>query len=348
MATIADVAKHAGVSCMTVSRVINNKGYISEETRLIVQKAIAELDYHPNLVARSLASGFSNTIGLLCTNIKNPIYARYIDGLCQDIRNSSRDFILYMADDSSSIFTGISTLASKQVDGLIVLPVEVSDITSSEEEYSRMLAQIYERIRVIGKPAVFIGPYRNSGFSCVYEDYESGAEMATEYLLSLGHSEIGFISGNGVGGYPWEDRKNGYLRTMENHRLPVRGEWMLEVTSNLTGASVELERLLFALPALPTAFYCASDILAVAVIHVLTKHGIRVPEDISVLGHDDGPYARSCYPAISTIAISPRDTAAEAARILLGSINGAGTPPETRPMAPKLRTRESTAARADA
>ncbi len=210
MATISDVAALAGVSCMTVSRVINQKGYISEETRDAVLRAVATLDYRPNLIARTLASGSSGTLGLLLTHIKNPIYARYTDALSQAIQASGREMILYMANDEASVQNGVETLLSKQVDGIFVLPIELSDVNNAEEGYKNVLSMLYSQAYAAQKPFVFIGPFADGDNNCIYEDYTAGAYIATKHLIELGHKDIAFMTGTSIGGFQWADLDAGY------------------------------------------------------------------------------------------------------------------------------------------
>lgn len=342
MSTIADVAKLAGVSTMTVSRVINRKGYISDETRQAVEEAISLLNYRPNLVARTLASGSSGTLGLLCTHIKNPIYARYIDYLCQKIKSNNRDLILYMAKDTASLQKGIHTLEAKQVDAIAVLPIELTDINASDVAYQNMLDSLYQQACASQRPFVFLGPFAQSGYPCVYEDYTMGAHMATTYLIELGHKKIAYLTGNSVGGYPWIERETGYMKALEENGLAPHGKITskpdLEDAKEAVSAYIQQ-----AGGDLPTAIYCASDILAVGAVHALHEANIMIPDEISVIGHDDGPFARSCYPPLTTLAISPKDSAEAAADMLLSLLDGGGIPEDMkiRPMTPCLKIRKS-------
>lgn len=342
MSTISDVAKLAGVSAMTVSRVINRKGYISDETRQAVEEAISLLNYRPNLVARTLASGSSGTLGLLCTHIKNPIYARYIDYLCQKIKNNNRDLILYMAKDTPSLQKGVNTLEAKQVDGIAVLPIELTDTNASDVAYHSMLDSLYQQARASQKPFVFLGPFVESGYPCVYEDYTTGAHIATKYLMELGHKKIAYLAGNSVGGYPWIEREQGYLNALSENGLEPHGK--ITAKPDLEDArEAVLDYIQRNKDNLPTAIYCASDILAVGAVHALHEMNIRIPDEISVVGHDDGPFARSCYPPLTTLAISPKDTAEAAADMLLSLLDGNAIQEKEkiRPMTPHLRIRKS-------
>ena len=337
MATISDVARLASVSAMTVSRVLNQSGNVSPQKREAVMQAVAILNYQPNLVARSLATNRSGTIGLLMTEMGNPIYPSYMEGVSESLHKSGLDLILYNASSFHTTLTGINTLLSKQVDGLILLPLEIPADEKTKASFAHTFTSSIRRTK---KPLIMIGNSYLEGFPYVAEDYSAGAELAVDHLWQMGHREIGYMQCVKTD-YPWNERTAGFIRAMRRLGAPIRPEWCpaLPETFDPIIASVGdwVRSMRERRTPLPTAVYCANDLIALSALYAFQQSGLSVPEDISLIGHDGIPYAAYSNPRISTVALVPRETGRAAAQLLVEAMQGKGRKkPATKLMPPRL------------
>jgi LacI family transcriptional regulator len=286
--TIIDVAAEAGVSFGTVSRVINNDVHVKKETRARVQKAMEQLGFVANRQARSLAGGKSNSIGVLVPDLGTGYIGEIIRGIDAELNLADLDLILYTTHRTASKEANyVANLATGMVDGLLlVLP---------------------------RSPADFIGTLTHRNFPFVLIDHQGteqdcpavgamnwqGGYNATEYLIKLGHQRIGFITG-------WMDlgcaldRLDGYRSALRTYHIPEAPELIYEGSffqpDGYAGASALLE-----LPNPPTAIFASNDVMAMGVMDAVRNKGLRIPDDISVVGFDDIPQASSIRPALTTI-----------------------------------------------
>lgn len=315
MANIKDVAEKAGVSVMTVSRVLNGKGYVSEEKRQRVLECVEALQYRPNVLARSLVLNRTSTVGVVLSHIANPVYSQYVDSLSETFRRHGIDVILSTVDSVQSWQNGIHTLLGKQVDGLVILPTEFEPSDPNIwEAASRLLA-------TSDKPIVEIGDMRVlPSASRVLHDYYAGARLATQKLVEQGHRQIGhfrFDFGDASGGF-WFDRARAFEEVMAEHDLPVREEWIVRCGADDIGlAKKAMLSMLDRVGELPTAMVCSNDNFAIGAMQALNERGLRVPEDLSLIGHDGGPYCKCTAPCLTTVSIQPREAGKKAAQQLL-------------------------------
>jgi len=286
--TIIDVAAEANVSYGTVSRVINNNVHVKQETRDRVQKTMRRLGYVANRQARSLAGGRTNSIGVLVPDLGTGYIGEIIRGIDAELGLKDLDLILYTTHRTASKEANyVANLAKGMVDGLLlVLP---------------------------RSPADFIGTLTQRNFPFVLIDHQGigqdcpavgaanwqGGFTATEYLIKLGHRRIGFITG-------WMDlgcaldRLDGYRSALRTNHIPEGPELIYEGTffqpDGYTGASNLLD-----LPNPPTAIFASNDVMAMGVMDAVRNKGLRVPDDVSVIGFDDIPQASLIRPALTTI-----------------------------------------------
>ena len=194
MATIKDVAQMAQVSAMTVSRVLNQKGYVSEEKRQRVLSCVEALGYRPNQLARSLVLNRSSTVGILLSHIENPVYAQYVSSMAAYFRKRGMDIILYCADSYATALSGIQTLLDKQVEGLVILPLESYEAQDRSGGLPVLLKKMGGLMVQQKRPFVVVGDNEYTAHdNWVREDYRGGAEMAVDYLVKAGHSRIGCV-----------------------------------------------------------------------------------------------------------------------------------------------------------
>jgi LacI family transcriptional regulator len=286
--TIRDVAKKAGVSSQTVSRVLNQRPDVAPQTREKVLQAIADLNYRPSGIARSLRLKSTGMIGLIVPDSSNPFFAELGRAIEKTAFENGCSVILCNSDgdlERESFY--IEALVSKQVDGLIIV---------GANRASRKNPILDGSLPVV----VVDRDLNGERFDTVLADNLEGGEKGTSYLISLGHERIAFIAG--PSGLPTSAaRLRGYRRTLEKHRIPLEKELVILGDFRYQGGYRAMEKLLKLTPP-PTAVFAANDMMAVGAIACIRDHYLRVPEDISVLGFDDIPLASFLNPKLTTIS----------------------------------------------
>jgi len=289
MTTIRDVAKLAGVSIATVSHVINETRYVSDELVYRVKNAMEELDYHPNLLASSLRGGETKTIGLIIPDISNQFFAEISRKIEDNGLAHGYSLIICNTDDNPEKEKRyIDILLSKQVDGFIFI--------SAGDETDSLLKPISK-----GIPIVVADRYiENPNVNTVVVDNFDGGYQATKHLISLGHKRIGFISGS-LTVSPSSDRFEGYKKALIDSNLPVDLSIVVHGDYRYQGGVDAMKKLLSVDPELTALFSC-NDMMALGAIRTVYNFGLKIPEDISIIGFDDIPLAKSSYPALTTMA----------------------------------------------
>jgi LacI family transcriptional regulator, galactose operon repressor len=286
--TIVDVAAQAGVSFGTVSRVINNDVHVKKETRERVLKTMQRLGFVVNRQAQSLAGGKSNSVGLLVPDLGTGYIGEIIRGIDAELSLTGLDLILYTTHRTASKESSyVANLATGMVDGLLlVLPRNPADF----------IGHLTQR----KFPFVLID-HQGAGCDCpaVGATNWQGGYNATEYLIQIGHNRIGFISGTMDLGCA-VDRLDGYRSALRTYHIPEAPELIYEGNffqpDGYSGASYLLE-----LPDPPTAIFASNDVMAMGVMDAVRNRGLRIPEDVSIIGFDDIPQASLIHPAMTTI-----------------------------------------------
>lgn len=309
MSTIGDVAKRAGVSAMTVSRVINNSGYISQETRERVELAIAELGYVPNALARSLRFKQTKTIALVLTDITNPFFTTVARGV-EDTASEQGFSVMFCNTDESQDEEAeyLNVLVQKQVDGVLLVPaVSSSESVTFLRERGVPFVVLDRRI-----PEVPVDTVR-----C---DSELGAYQLTQHLLDLGHRRIAVLSGPAAVTTA-ADRVKGYCGALE-----AAGGTPLVVYGTFTqeGGYRMAQQVLSAAPR-PTALFAANNFIAIGALRALREAGLRVPEDVSVVAFDDLPAAIVINPFFTVASQPAYEMGQRATALLLDRLNGKET-----------------------
>lgn len=300
-ATIRDVAEHAGVSVATVSKVINQRYGVAAETTARVQAVISELGYEASLVAQSLRNHKTNVIGILVADLE-PFSTELLKGAADAIRGSGFELVVYSAGGSTGDMVGwerryLSRLSGTLVDGAVLVTPTVVDVQH-------------------GAPVVAVDPHTGpSDFPTVDADSLRGARLATEYLLGLGHRRIALLAGR-------EDlqsaklREQGYREALAAADVPFRDSLV-----RIGGYDAELGKSaaheLLSSPEHPTAVFAANDITAIATIEVAQSLGLRVPEDLSVVGFDNIPESALCTPPLTTVNQPIRTMGERAVELLI-------------------------------
>lgn len=323
--THQDVARAAGVSTAVVSYVVNNGPRpTSPEVRERVLKAISDLNYHPNAVARGLRSRRTNTIGYIVNDYSSmdvflsSYNAHVLTGLTAELKARDHYVLVYPMDVGEDVKSLERLLHSMRLDGLVIRLVNEAHETDA----------LLERIAAINLPCVCIeqpGAGR-FGFSAVTYDDRRGAYDATRYLIAQGHRRIGHICGDRRY-VTARARLAGYCAALADSGLPVDDALIYGDDWNPPAAHTAVMHLL-ALAERPTAILAASDDLALKAIEVLDLHGMRVPDDVAVIGFDDVPAGREATPPLTTMRIPLVKLGQRAADLLLDMLhtgNGAAT-----------------------
>ncbi|MCQ6560390.1 catabolite control protein A [Paenibacillus mendelii] len=302
--TIYDVAREAGVSMATVSRVVNNNPNVKPQTRKKVFEAIERLGYRPNAVARGLASKKTTTVGVVIPDISNAIFAEVARGI-EDIANMYHyNIILCNADKKKDKeIRVINTLLEKQVDGLLFMGGTVT------EEHS-------QAFKTANVPIVLCATTDENGeIPSVDIDHEAAAFDAVQVLIKQGHTSIGMISGT------LQDPANGYARFQGYKRaLQTAGisydEELVRIGNYRYESGVDAMKYFLELPKRPTAVFSATDEMAIGAIHCIQDFGLKVPEDISVISVDNSRMASMVRPQLTAVAQPMYDIGAVSMRLL--------------------------------
>jgi LacI family transcriptional regulator len=330
MATMNDVAKAANVSIATVSHVINGTRFVSAERVERVHNAMRELGYTPDATARSLRIGRTDTIGLVVPDNSNPFFASLARWIEEAGFESGYTTVLANSNERPDReHRYVSTLVSKRVDGLILSPSRGDHST-----LTRLLQNANIPVVVVDRDAAL------PNADVVLYDNEGGSIEATRYLLELGHTRIGCVAGPSDASSATE-RANGFRKAIADAGLPeqpvVEGDFHFvggrEATARLLDRGTDV-----------TALFAANDLMAAGAIRELHSRGMRVPEDISVMGFDDAPLAEMVFPALTTMRQPLQDMAHAAVSLLLSRVtSGDGGAPVRKVLSTSLVIRDSTA-----
>ena len=329
--TIRDVAKHAGVGVGTVSRVLNDSELVRENTRNKVKAAIKDLNYSPSPVARHLSRGKTMAIGVIVPFFTNPSVVKRLQGIVSVLAGSEYDLVLFdieSRDNQDVLLTNI--LRRKMVDGLLILSLRPTD--SDMEQFLEA-----------GVPGVIVDashPQLNS----VIVDNVAGGRLATQHLIDLGHVKIGYISDypdNPFNHLPVLDRYEGYLQALDQAGIRRRAEYYREGCLNSQEAR-SLAKELLSLDDPPSAIFAYSDTQAIGVLEAARDLGLRIPDDLSVVGYDD--IEAAAYAQLTTVRQSLYNSGVTGAQLLLDVIERSSMVPEVIALPTELVIRNSTSA----
>jgi DNA-binding LacI/PurR family transcriptional regulator len=327
---ISEIARRARVSTATVSRTINQSGAVKSETARKVWRTINELKYYPNSHARALVSGRSRLLGLIVSDISNPFFPELVRAFESLAMQRQYDLLLTSTDYQTPRMTVcLRRMLERKVDGVAIMTSEMD--VGLIKELSRR-----------GVPLVFmdvghVGPR----MSHVSIDYAGGIRQAVDHLVGLGHRRIAFISGP-LDLHSARTRRQAFLDGMRAHRLKPDRHLLREGTHTAEGGQGAMAALL-RLSSRPTALVASNDWTAIGALHAIHAAGLRVPEDISVVGFDDIPLVSYTNPALTSVRMSAADVGATAFQALFALIGGDRLEGDTYQVATKLVVRGSTA-----
>jgi LacI family transcriptional regulator len=308
MTTIYDVARIAGVAPITVSRVINNSGYVSPETRARVEKTIAELGYVPNRLAQGLRSKQTHTLGLVITDITNPFWTTVARGVEDATHAAGFNVILCNTDESEDKQDKyVRVLLQKQVDGFIIVPARSSDDAVSLIQKANVPLVVMDR-----KVGILVDTVR-----C---DSVDGAYKLVKHLIDLGHKRISVLSGSASVSTA-VDRVQGYRKALKESGLPVDESLILSREFTQAAGYAMMEQIISQEPR-PTAIFAVNNFIAIGAFKALTDMNLRVPDDMSMVAFDDLPPALVMEPFLTVAAQPAYDMGHRATTLLLDRLSG--------------------------
>jgi len=312
--TIKDVAKYAGVNPSTVTRVIHDHPKISEETKRKVREAMEELNYHPNLIARSLVNQTTQTIGIIMPSaaekaLQNPFFSEVLRGISAMAHDKKYSLYLSTGETEEEILDGVKDMINgKRVDGIVLL-------------YSRQNDQVTNYLVEKKFPFVVIGKtsLKSQNACHVDNDNELAALEVTEYLIQLGHQEIAFVGGS-IELFVTLDRLNGYKKALTQANIPIRNEYIVHTDFVREGGKEAVQKL-FAKPKVPTALVVTDDLMAYGVLSALNDLGINVPNDVSVISFNNLMLSEFAQPPLTSVDINIKELGEKAVDCLVERLN---------------------------
>lgn len=330
MATILEVAKVAGVSKATVSRVLSGNGYVGLEKREKVYQAIAATGFRPNLLARNLATKSSQTIGLVITNTlyTGSYFSELMQHSARLMEQQGRQLLLVDGKHSAEEErAAIQFLLDLRCDGVIIYPRFLTT-----DEMDEIIAQHKHPILVINRRL------RQHDSYCVYSDQQRSSAAAVEQLIALGHREIAFITGS-LDSPTGRDRLAGYKAALEKHAIAIQEALIVEGKWQAQNGVTAVESLLSQGTAF-TALVASNDDMAVGALKALAAHQIAVPEKVAVIGFDDIPLAPFTIPSLSSVKMPVTEMIQETIERLISMLDG-GEMRNDKTFAGELIVRES-------
>ncbi|MBU8851514.1 LacI family transcriptional regulator [Priestia megaterium] len=330
MPTIYDVAKLSGLSKTTVSRVINNHSYVSEEKKNRVLKAMKELNYTPNPSARKLRGQVTTTIGVIVPKIINPFFSYLVDSIEQVAYKKGYHVLIFQSnEDKEKELAFLNLLKTKQVDGIIM--------TSIENDWS-----LIEPFTEYG-PILLCNEYvNNANVPIVRLNQYKGAYIGVKHLLEKGHRKIGYCTG---GLFAEEgkdkDRNQGYQKALQEAGIQPDPKWIFVNQHSIEDGKQVVKKIL-SMEDRPTAIFTGSDEIAGGMMIEAKESGLSIPNDLAIIGFDDQPLAQMLDPKLTTIRQPIDQMGIKAMEILIDMLNDSESTVETFELPIELVVRSST------
>ncbi len=325
--TSQDVARKAGVSVATVSRVLNDSPHVTQRARDLVLSAVKELNYQPNRTAQRLRAGHSHVVGLIISDIQNPFFTSVVRGIEDVAYHHGYSIVLCNSDeDIQKEQLYIDVLSSERVAGVIIVPTGKDCCTPL----------LNLQMPIVMMDRVVPGIAADS----VVLDNAAGAYAATRHLIELGHRRIGLIAapaGPSVG----IERQRGYEQALRDHGLPVDLALICAGDFKESGGHAAAHALLDLKPR-PTAIFAANNLMTMGAFQAISEKGLRIPGDISVVGFDDMPWLALLAPPLTAVRQPTYEIGAQAAGLLFARLSDHTAPIQTRVLEPELIVRGST------
>jgi DNA-binding LacI/PurR family transcriptional regulator len=329
--TIKDIARLLGLSKSTVSRALTEHSDINPITKQKVLELAKKMDYQPNLLAQNLKQKRTNTIGVIIPETVNRFFAKAVGGIQQVANRAGYNVIICQSDESMATErNNLQTLLASRVDGLLV---SVSKETDKQDHFEQVIDK--------GVPLVFFDRIvEGIQASHVYSDNYEITREGTDHLIAQGCRRIAFVAGP-QHLYTSKNRLAGYLDALSKNNIPVKEELIIRSNYKTSNAE-EYIRYLLNLEERPDGVFAINDMAALEVMHMAKKRGIKIPQDIAVLGFNNENICRLVEPTLSSIDHPAFDMGAIATEVLLKHINQEDLEPERRLIKSRLVVREST------
>ncbi|PYZ97022.1 LacI family transcriptional regulator [Alteribacter lacisalsi] len=326
MATISDVAKRSGLSKTTVSRVINNYPHVTPEKREKVLKAMEELAYTPSPAARRMRGQLKSSIGIIVTRITNPFFTYLVDAIEQLAYKKGYQVMVFQSnDDREKELKYLSLLKTKQVDG-IILAATVNEWETIEPftEYG---------------PIVFCNEFiKGTGLPTVRLDEVGASYEGMMHLIGRGHTKIAYCTGGVLEG---NERNIGFQRALKEAGIDLNLQWIFLNKYNIDGGK-QVVRAMLRMDDRPTAVFAGGDEVAAGIILEAKEAGLRIPEDLAVIGFDDQPLAELLDPKLTTIRQPVKQMGEEALENMITALNSGSVKNADRILSAELVVRQTT------
>jgi LacI family transcriptional regulator len=324
--TLKEVAAECGVSTATVSAVVNGADWVSAETRSRVQRAIDSMGYRPNQLARGLKLRQGHAIGVVVSDLTNPFFTEVARSFSNALREDGRAIFLCDSDHKFDVGErNFRMLLDRQVDGVVLIGDTVP------EEVLKRYVRRRNHIPVIAIER----EYHLEGVSCLLVDSEQGGYVATRHLIEQGCRRIAHIGGphEGAGSTTFGRlaRLEGYRRALREAGLPEESELIAEANFRYAGGQ-EAMRQLLRLRERPDGVFAANDMMALGALHAAQEAGLRVPDDLLLVGNDDIPFADLSQPGLTTMAMPKRELGRAAAELISDQMPRRGAHDDVRRM----------------
>lgn len=324
------LANELGLSLSTISRALSDDPRISEETRERVKEAAQRIGYQPNLVAASFRTGVTRTLGLIVMDITNPFYTDMARG-AEDCAHE-RGYSVILGDSDANLEREafyLEVFKNRRVDGILITPINGEGI-------------IHHSLRESGIPYVLIDAYEaRDTASSVTVDHVEGSYQAVRHLIELGHSQIAFLGGP-LNIPPIKMMLSGYKKALTEANIKFNPVWIVDEGCEFESGYLGMHKLLDH-PDRVTAAICTGDMLAIAAMKAIEEHGLRIPQDFSLVGYDDIPIAARVNPPLTTVMQDKYELGRISTRILIHEIvSSTGSIHQTVTLRPRLQVRGST------
>jgi len=330
--TMSDVAREAGVSLMTVSRVINDKGELSKETRQRVQAVIKKLGYRPSGIARSLAGGQSYTIGLIVPDIANPYFSGIAHGVTSVANDQNFGVLLCDCEEDPSLeLNMLDVLESKRVDGVIM----AAPRTPTE----KLLPTLARHANIVMINRLFAKAELPTAHGYVMNDDNYGGYLVTKHLIETGHRIVAFLAGPSTS-YGSAQRMIGYQRALAEHGLEFNPSIVRNCPPSVNGGKEAATQLIQEHPEI-TAMFCFNDLVAIGVLQCSAQIDRKIPDNLAIIGYDDIPMASWVSPALTTCKVNFEAMGKAAMQLLIDHIEECADDCNNLVLEPQLIIRHS-------
>lgn len=318
--TIKEVARHAGVSVATVSRVLNDSGPVSEAARQRILESARELRFVPSGAARSLITRRTSTLGVLLPDLYGEFFSEFIHGIDQAVRQHGYHLLVSCSHSEESEITAALRAMRGRVDGFVIMAPEV--------DLATLLENLPDAL-----PIVLLNNPVADRFDTLTLDNFGGAYAATEHLVvAHGHRRVALLGGT-PGNFDARERLRGYRAALREAGIEPSEEWEIQGDFSEEAGYAAIERILRLTPR-PSAVFAANDSMAIGALSALQEAGVRVPEELALVGFDDIPIARYLRPPLTSVHVPIRELGKRAVEHLMRASAAKNPPPKQQDVLP--------------